>query len=232
MTSKTPILGLFVAGSLLLTAAAQAAVVASYSFTGNTGVSTDVDGSSVAGTFTGSAGVGFTSNNARFVVNTTGSTALGANTPPGGSYFEFTIAPGAGQQLALETLSFNFGGSGENNGTFTANLALRSSEDGFASNVGSVVSTPVVATSTALNPTYTSGSISLTALAPVTDSTAGLTFRLYVWDNSNTSPQAVRIDDVILNATVSAIPEPSTYAVVIGGLALSATALRRRRTSL
>ena len=58
-------------------------------------------------------------------------------------------------------------------------------------------------------------------------------FRIYFDDRLNNSSSAsdVFIDNLILSGSVSSIPEPSTYGLALGGLALAIAALRRRRKS-
>lgn len=127
-------------------------------------------------------------------------------------YFEFTITPGAGFQFSLTSLDFSAGRTT----TGPRQFAIRSSADGFASNLAasvsaaneSVVATNVVQftdnTATAL---YSGNAITLSG-ASFTDVTSSLTFRIYAF-NAESSAGVFRIDDFAINGTVSALTSPT-----------------------
>ncbi len=73
-----------------------------------------------------------------------------------------------------------------------------------------------------LTPDWKTVSFSFTTSNTVTDT--NLYFKVY--DTSISGPST---DVAFINASVSAIPEPSTFAAVAGGLVLGAALLRRRR---
>ena len=59
-------------------------------------------------------------------------------------------------------------------------------------------------------------------------------FRMYVWvstltgDNTNYNNRRLALDNVILDGTVSAIPEPASVSLVVAGLASALVLLRRK----
>jgi hypothetical protein len=56
------------------------------------------------------------------------------------------------------------------------------------------------------------------------------TFRIF-GSGASSSLGTFRVDDVTVNGAVTAVPEPSTYAALLGGMALTgAIILRHRRT--
>jgi hypothetical protein len=63
--------------------------------------------------------------------------------------------------------------------------------------------------------------------------TTATTFRIY-GSGASAGGGTFRVDDVTLNGTsgLAPIPEPSTFAVILGALALAGVALQRRRNKL
>jgi hypothetical protein len=58
--------------------------------------------------------------------------------------------------------------------------------------------------------------------------TGTITFRIYAYDDSDSTGDMDRLDNVVLNGTLSAIPEPSSFALLAGMFGLCLVALRRR----
>lgn len=171
------------------------------SFTGGGTTGTSSPGSSGAG---GGGGAYFTSANWR---------------SSDGNYVYFTITPAAGFQVSLTGFSYYYAStsSGPNS------LSLFSSADSYSSSLTGAQSLTTQAGGSLLSADWhqNSGSISLTFSSPTT-------FRL-TGTGASLSTGSLRLDAVTLNGSVSAIPEPSTYAAVFGGLALLGTLWHRRR---
>ena len=127
-------------------------------------------------------------------------------------YFTITFTPGDGFEMDLASLAFNVMRDGA---TVPRGYGVRSSADNYAS----TLSTAVVGTT---KPTFTPVSVDLSAAA-FQDRTDPLTFRFYVFGPGSGS--AVDFDDIVLNGTVVAMPEP----VSLTTLTLGAAALLRRR---
>ena len=150
-----------------------------------------------------------------------------------GNYFTFSITAGAGYQIDLTSISFQVA-SGSNSTTSNRAfyLVAASSPAGFTSS-STVLSTdrtpggggliPVQA-ATITNTVPKDYSVDLTSFSGITTTQY---FRFYL--QTPTVSQALTFDDIIVNGTATAIPEPSTYACLVGAAALGLVVLRRRR---
>lgn len=161
-------------------------------------------------TFSGiSRGTGITGSDANNRYN-----ANSWNTPSFDStaYFEFTISPGSGYGIDFT----NFVYSGQASGTGATSFAFRSSLDSFAANLGT--------------PTSSGATISLGA-SLYQNVTSAVSFRLYGWGASG-SGGTFSVNDFTFNGEISAIPEPSTYAVIVSAGVFGCVVARRRRVSI
>ena len=132
---------------------------------------------------------------------------------PGSNYFQFTITPDFGYSISTTTLTFGYRATPtgptaysirSSADSYTANLASGSfTNDGNWSSVGSI-------------------SITLSGLVSAT------TLRLY-GSGASTAGGTLRVDDVGLSGTVTAIPESSTYAAILGTVTLLGVVIWRRR---
>jgi hypothetical protein len=132
---------------------------------------------------------------------------------PGSNYFQFTITPDSGYSISTTTLTFGYRATPtgptaysirSSADSYTANLASGSfTNDGNWSSVGSI-------------------SITLSGLVSAT------TLRLY-GSGASTAGGTLRVDDVGLSGTVTAIPESSTYAAILGTVTLLGVVIWRRR---
>jgi hypothetical protein len=133
------------------------------------------------------------------------------------SYFELTLNPASGYAIQVTDLTLG------SRGTATAPtfLTLYSSADNFTS---ALASTSVTANSTWLAISLSSFSVTGAADTP-------LTLRLFGSGGVGSVVAANwRIDDVSLSvAAITAIPEPSTVAPILGVVALTGVMIRRRR---
>lgn len=140
----------------------------------------------------------------------------------GGDFLSFTITPAAGYALNISSVSFN---SGVSTAVTNFNAALLSSATGFSS-AGALHSYSFATT------TPPNQSITLSGTAALQGLTGVLEFRLYGWrDSAGTSTFRLRTlsgNDLVVTGSVSAIPEPGTYAMWIGAAALAGAAIRRR----
>lgn len=140
-------------------------------------------------------------------------------------YLRITIAPEAGQAISFTSLSFLTGlSSVPSAGDFHG--ALLSGATGFTA--ADALHTYAFNTTTAPLQTATlSGEAGLQGLTTATE------FRLYGWrDTSGTSTFRFRSltgYDVAIQGTISAVPEPSTYALIAGTTTLAGVLLFRRR---
>lgn len=129
--------------------------------------------------------------------------------------------------MSLTSFTLDFGGSASS--PFTSNLLVQSSVGGFGSanptlNVTpNSLAIPGTSTQTFTGATVDVSGIDFTGLSSVT-------FQLRFFDNAGSQGDTNRIDNIVVNGTVAAVPEPHTYAMfVIGGLALLIAHRRRHR---
>lgn len=141
----------------------------------------------------------------------------------GNDYLSFSITPSAGYSFSASSLSLTFGVA---TAVTNFNVALMSSATGFTS--GSELWT--FSFSTASPATQ---SITLSGLSGLQGLSSATEFRLYGYrDGSGTTTFRIRDlsgNDLSLSGSVSAIPEPSTYAAIFGAAALAAAIWSRRR---
>jgi hypothetical protein len=188
--------------TLAATSSASNVTTSSFaSFTGSGTTGTSSPGSSTAG---GGGGAYFTSANWR---------------SSDGNYVYFTITPADGYQVSLTSFSYYYASTS----TGPNSLSLFSSSDSYTSSLSGTQSLTKQAGGDLLSTDWhqNSGSISLTFTSPTT-------FRL-TGTGASISTGSLRLDAVTLNGSVSAIPEPSTYGAIVGGLALIGALWHRRR---
>jgi hypothetical protein len=202
--------------SLLASGGALTAQLVVYSF-GSSAAPTSVASNLSASVFSGSLGAPATgSGNPTYSAGSGGgyfTATTWTGVSPGTNYFAFTLTPGSGYGLSLASLSFGYRASG----TGPTAFAVRSSSDVFSS-------TLVSGTITNDSVWHSTGPLSIT----LSSVTAPTTLRIYASGTSN-NLGTLRVDDVTLSGAVTAIPEASTYAAILGLLALSGVLLHRRR---
>ena len=188
-----------------------------YSFTGNTTSATSVDLNLTASAWSGSGQVTlsntspvFSAGSGSYFASQSGWTG----TAPGSTYFEFTLTPATGQTATVTSVSFGARATS----TGPTSYAIRSSQDGFATNL--------LTSSLANDASWRStGSQSVTLTF-----TEATTFRLY-GSGASSGSGTLRVDDFTIEGSMSAVPEPSTYALLAGSAALLGTWWHRRRTA-
>lgn len=202
-----------------------------YTFNGGSALPTTNTAGITGNAFSGANANG-TSAGAQFVISTTsasnnaGSSGTfnaaiaakgGAFDPATSSYFEFTLTPGAGLAINASAFSLNERGTG----TGPTVLTLRTSLDSFGSDAASLS----IAADSAWH-----------ALGPQSISVAGavdqaVTFRIYGSGGTGSSTTAAnfRVDDVNVADSTTAVPEPATFAMVLGGVGMLVGAQRLLR---
>ncbi len=130
-------------------------------------------------------------NNDSFNAQGWASTSI-ANAVTGGDYMEFTIVPNSGYEFSITSIDINF----QRSSTGVSAIALRSSIDGYASNIDSEKT--VVDNTNLQNFTFT---FSHTSSTPVT-----YRFYAYAEDSGGSGRFEGGGDDIEINGTVTALP--------------------------
>jgi hypothetical protein len=221
MNTKKTVLGAFLVAGLSA-CSANGAIVANYAFTGGNGNTSDIEVNSVASSFT-STGLTVSYNDPNYVTGDTTSIRASCNSMAsanGTDYYSFTITPTSGNYLMLagsSAMTFRYARSTA--GTWTYSWDVRSSQDNYVSSLGSG--------SVATGGAWQNGSVNLSSSFNYL--TTGITFRLYVWDGTETSNSRYGyFDDVVLNGSITPVPEPINVALGFFGVCAGGVALGRR----
>ena len=235
-----------VGGLFAVPGATSAAVVAQYTIVDQVDAdlgsptreltSTDAATNSIATSLTAGAGVTLKTSSQTsfgtggralfFETSEISGSATGASGATGlNDYLTFTVTPASGYEMDFTNLTL---GVGTRRGTATGDYStfafVRTSADGFTSDVGATVSHTI--TNTGGQGAASSGTSGLLVdLSTLTNTSGPLTFRIYYY---HTGPSAERgyTDNFVLNADeIVAVPEPTA----LGLAALSTLMLRRRR---
>ncbi|MCE3016580.1 MAG: PEP-CTERM sorting domain-containing protein [Pirellula sp.] len=120
------------------------------------------------------------------------------------AYFTFTLTPNTGNMISYESFQYQ----GQASATGPTTFAFRSSLDGFSANVGSA------------NANGTTINLSSAQFQNVNSATE---FRLYGW-GATSSAGTFSVNEFTFTGTVSAVPEPSSIALLslvgFGGVVL------------
>ena len=217
---------------LTLIAGAEAqAQIAAWEIAGTSAVTSNPKPAGTLGDFIDSAnltlGAGITASSAADTFGGSGfnSTAL-ASAITGDQYLSFTLTPTTGYAVSFTSLSLL---SGVSTATTSFHGEVLSSATGFNSGA-SLHSYSFSSTSAPLQ------SITLSGVSALQNVTGPVEFRIYGWrDTGGTSTFRLRSltgNDLVLNGTVSAVPEPTTYAAILGALTLAGVVMHRRRRSI
>ena len=148
-----------------------------------------------------------------------------ANSLSGNDYIQFIVTPASGYSFSATGFHFIW----DHSATGPTLMTLRSSADAYATDLASGSSIPAMPST---NPVFTDLSFSLTNIAVAT------TFRLYGYGTGTSAATAAGVagfdtingsitPNVILDGTVTAVPEPSTW--VGGGLILGLAGWSQRK---
>lgn len=153
-----------------------------------------------------------------------------------GNFVTFSVTANSGFNVTLDSISFQAAAatstatvnrafhlvSETSAGAFSASSTVLLSDK--TSNAGG---TMPLQNATATNTVPKDYSVSLSSLAVVSEGTTRF-FRFYI--QADSAGQGIAFDDIVVNGTVSAsaVPEPSSYALLAGGGLLGFTLFRRR----
>lgn len=147
----------------------------------------------------------------------------------GADYLQVTISAQSGQTWSLESFVFDHMSSNDQS-PYTSNFSVFASFDGFTT---APIAANALATSTGTastsgsDPVLVNDNFSVSLTAPAfqnLDSSTTVTFRIYGFDDGNSSGAINRIDNIFINGV---IPEPSSLLLVSGSCLIAA--FRRRR---
>lgn len=124
-------------------------------------------------------------------------------------YFTFTLTPSNNYQINFESFTY----SGQASGSGPTNFAFRSSLDGFTSNLGSPSTGNITI------------DLSATGFQGISNS---IEFRLYAWGASGNAG-TFSVNSFEFNGDITAVPEPHTYILMLGGVVVAILITRRRR---
>jgi hypothetical protein len=255
MKSKLPSLA---TGALIVLLASQASatVIVDFAMTANgqalnstLNVSPTTSDSSV--TLTGlvnQAGVATTSSNNYnggsdrvSIWNTTAASSGNvtyANAFTTGNFVTFSVTANSGFNITLDSISFQVAAatstttanrafhlvSETSTGAFSASSTVLASDT--TANAGGTL--PLQNALNANNTTPKDYSVSLSSLNVISEGTTRI-FRFYI--QTDTASQGIAFDDIVLNGTVSAsaVPEPSSFALIAGASLLGLALCSRRR---
>jgi hypothetical protein len=189
-------------GSPTTSASSTATNVSASVFSGNLGSPTLTSSSPQSTTAGGSGANYFTASYFRSTDN---------------NYFEFTVTPANGYQVTLSSVSFYYlaTSSGPTSSSFQSNA------NSYGSNLANFSLTRAGSSPGVSDWHLANSSVSLTFSSPTTFRITGTGASAY--------NGSFKIDDVTLSGSVSAVPEPSTYATIAGAAAFGAAAWKRRR---
>lgn len=143
----------------------------------------------------------------------------------GNEYFSFSLAPKTGYSIDVTSLSFAAEAS-SNTSTFI--FSLFGSLTGFSA--GNVLGTFSVVNGAENQPT-----VNLSSFSEYRSISSSMEFRIYVHRTAGTGTAAYFADDFAgtnnlfaINGSVSPVPEPSSFAALMGIAVLGAASLRRR----
>ncbi|GAB5560205.1 MAG: hypothetical protein SynsKO_18520 [Synoicihabitans sp.] len=147
-----------------------------------------------------------------------------------GNYFEFTLTAATGYELTLTSIEMNGGATSSG----AANVALLSSVDGFNDSSAIATATEVNSGTGGFDTDSSGFGNSITLSGAQYEGLQAISFRIYGWNISSgsgvTNLRSLSGDDLEVFGTVSvsAVPEPSTFALLAGLGALGMVASRRR----
>ena len=147
----------------------------------------------------------------------------------GDKYFEFTLTAQSGYQIDITSLTFNHRAGG---GTPQTTIELRTSTNAFSggwtSGTLQTVSNSATRQSSSFASSGANSGIRSVTIAGIEDVTSAITVRV-IASGSASSTATFAVDNIEVFGTVSAVPEPSSFAALVGLGALGMVATRRRR---
>jgi len=156
-----------------------------------------------------------------------GYSARSLNNLPSNPWWEFTVTPSSGFQMVFDRIQLDAGVTNNLGNAQDWDYDVRWSVDGFSSLIGTIDGPALSGSGTATGTNLTLDLSSLSAQS------SAFSIRILpnriTGTNGATSQRAGWVDNVQLHGTISAVPEPSSVALV--GMAMVGCACRRRRSA-
>jgi hypothetical protein len=219
------IAALLATGALSIAPVAHGAIIASYDFTSDSNSTvTEPNSGALAFAYSSSETGRSSAGNAFVRARATGVNQDAALADE--DFVSFTVNALSGYQLNLLTLTFDFGGS--SGSAYISSMLVQSSVGGFGDGNPILFEESHSVPSSAASGSFDAGnSINLSAAQFQGLSTVTFQFRFYDTVTSTTTLTEVnRLDNVVLEGTVTAVPEPTSLAMA--GLGAGALLTRRR----
>ncbi len=199
---------------------------APYTLNGTTGTNID------SGALTLGSGVNPSTSAYKYGFKVSGGDGGGslANSITNDYYMQFTLTAAEGYTFSLTTIDMN----GEATGAGADNVVLMSDVDGFTAGNEIATATGVAGASGGFDTDSGGFGGAIDVSGAQYQNLSSITFRIYGWNidsgSGSTRLRNLSGNDLVINGTtaMAAVPEPSTYALLLGAATLGFCAFRRR----
>jgi hypothetical protein len=168
------------------------------------------------------SGISGNTGNNRFNASFWTTTTLESDAITNGDFLTFTLTAQPGFVMNLNSASISY--TLQNSGTGPDFAGVYTSVGGFTA--GSAASTPTLNAAGATTPT------TFSLAASGFNNLSTITFRIYGWGASSTAGTLSANAFSITGGSTSAVPEPSTYMMLLGGALMMILVVRRKQATI
>jgi len=196
------VVGVVVGVGLSITSNAQILTFEFSALLGNeaTATSNSNDANLTSSTISRGAGLTAAANAGRFNATYWSLTSI-TNAVSGNNYMEFTITPNSGYQFSISSIYIQM----QRSSTGPRGIAIRSSVDGYSTNLDQEYSISDVTTTQNFTFTFTQG-----------NSSTPVTYRIYMWAEAEGGSGGIGDgsgNDIVVNGTVTSVPSTPTITL-------------------